>query len=167
MAKSNVTIFIMVFIGVIIGTVFLSSSSNQTAAQSTTLNIVNQTITLSSTSNFTEITGRELIAVTEIYNATGVTQNLLSQGNVTLVSALGSDGLLSVNAKVNDTTGKIFLGRAVNVSYTANPDGYVGGAAGTINRSTLIFGALGILIFAIVVLLFTSPEYRKLVGLRG
>ena len=51
---------------------------------------------------------------------------------------------------------QIWQGVEVNVSYTANPDGFVGGGARNVTLLITLFSALAILVFVIVMLF--KPE---------
>ncbi|KKK63034.1 hypothetical protein LCGC14_2998340, partial [marine sediment metagenome] len=72
-------------------------------------------------------------------------------------------GLLSVQLVFNDT-GADFEGTDINVSYTANPDGYISDSGGrSVTRLILIIGALAIVIFVIVIFIMEG-SLGKLMG---
>ncbi len=153
----NLKTFIIAFVGIIIAVVIIASVGDSIFTQTNTLTVSNTTITPSTTGNGTvDLLGREFLVGTGIVtNATNGT--ILGAGNFTLQTQLSSTtGLLTVVLVTNDSrfpditqaTG------AVNVSYGYNPEGFVSDtAARAITRLILIFAALAIIIFAIIMLL--------------
>ncbi len=147
----------MIFLGAIITATLITSIADQVFTETNTISVNNLTVTLSGSANgTTDIQGRELNLQREIYNATGTNDSFagIPEG-VSMRTATGSNGLLSVQLLINDTG--IDAGHAsttINVSYDANPDGYVGNTTGGVSITNLIvlFSALAILVFVVVVI---------------
>ncbi len=166
--KGDATTFIMIFVGLIMGIVLLISIADQTFLLTNEIIVTNDTITLSSTNNFTDITGRTLVTGIEIYNATNGTHtaitNLLTQGNVTFVTRLGASGLQTVQLLINETVDAGLSGSRVNVSYIAEPDGFLPTTADrSIILIVVLFGALALLVFILIMLLKNNTSFSELV----
>jgi hypothetical protein len=136
-----------IFIGAIIATVILMSVSDQIFAQTNNIVITNNTVTLPAENQTLELKGRSLVTSIIILNST---EDDITAGYVQ-GSELGTNGLLTVFIRSNSTSQD--KGELGNVSYTAIPDGHAvnNSDAGIINL-ILIFGALGILVFVIVMI---------------
>lgn len=143
---------LLIFMGAILGIVLLGSLADSENKATSTITITNDTVTLpSSVGGTSELTGRDHISTTAIVNSTGSDIS----GNVTISDGLGSDGTKTVILTLDGLTiDSIEInGTSANVSYVANPDGYVSGAGGTFLTLVILFGALGVLVFVIVILL--------------
>lgn len=143
-------IFALAIIG-IIGTAVVGQTSTGTNNQNVTAPAVNGTL---------DVNGRELITstiVSEAGNASNVSVGLFLQ------TATGSNGLRTVQLVVNDT-GAAFAGATVNMQYTFNPDGYLSNSgARAITLLILIFAALGIMVFVIVIFI-KDGSMGRLIG---
>lgn len=158
--KSDTVVFIMIFIGVIIAINFLVPISDQIALNSRTITITNNTVTAPEVNETLDLIGRELINSIEIYNASNLTPGITG---AFLSTKLGSAGLLTVQLTLNDSAAT-FAGQDINVSYTANPDGYLSsGATRSINNLNILFGALAILILILVMLIKDGVSFGELV----
>ncbi|KKL59488.1 hypothetical protein LCGC14_2214870 [marine sediment metagenome] len=126
------------------------SIGDQINLETNTFPATNVTVTVPAVNATTDITGRELITEIEIVNASSLGNNTAVVG-LFLQTGTGTNGLLSVQLAANDTASGI-VGVSVNTSYTYNPDGYVSDSGGrAITLLILIFAALAILVFVVVV----------------
>ncbi len=106
--------------------------------------------------------GRELVSGAIITNATEGT--ILDALNYSLNSSTGSGGLLTVVLVTYDgTIASPNSTGAVNVSYVANPDGFVDGTTGNIVNLILLFSAIAIMVFVVVVLFMPGSSFSELV----
>ena len=165
MAKFNgdAPMLILMFIGVLIGVIFLGSIANQTIAVTSTANFngsaTGGTTTMPLENVTIDLTGRDTPTGVLITNATsGLT---VGSGNYT-VSATKSatTGLQTVSLK---TLTDSYAGRPVNVSYGYNPDGYVDGSSRTLILLIIIFGALAVLLFVVASLFAPGSSFGQLV----
>ncbi len=142
----------MIFIGVIITITLLAVIADSTFGVTNIITKTNITVTAAAVNVTLDIPGRELISTIEIYNSSNTTQTLIGQGG-SLQTGVGSDGLLSVQLLLNDSAAS-FAGEDLNLSYTANPNGYISDGGGrSVTNLIIVFAALAILIFIIVVLI--------------
>jgi hypothetical protein len=152
--KSDGTAIFAVFIGAIITLVLIGIIADQVTDRTRLATINNATITVPATANTTlELTGRDLVSRISITNRTNITSDLLNEG-LALEDGIGSNGLKTVRLRTNDSASVFgYLGAAVNVSYTYNPEGSVRDNSGAASITLLItmFSALAIMIFTIVV----------------
>lgn len=166
--KGDGKLIFMIFIGAIIALVFMAPIADQIFSTSNTINIVNTTITPSSVGNGTvELLGREFVSGGIVTNATN--GQILNNANYSINTTAGSSGLLTVSLVRYD--GSLGLPNAtgdVNVSYIANPDGFVGdGASRSILALVLIFAALAIVIFVIARLFDPDSSAGRLIRGKG
>lgn len=142
----------MVFVGAIIALVLIFVIADQVNLTTTTIEEVNTTVTANAPNVTLDVRGRQLISSINIFNTTNISQNLGERFGASLQTGISTtSGLLSVQLVFNDT-GVNFEGEEVNVSYTANPDGYISDSGGrSVTKLILIFAALAILIFTVVV----------------
>ncbi len=161
--KGDGMAIIAIFVGAIIATVLLASIADDVTAQRNTIEITNISVTLDATTNVTvDLEGRELLTLLELYNTSTTTGACPSCTVATTVST--SSGLLSVTITTNDTG---VQGTAYNVSYTANPDGYLSeGTSRNVINLVVLFGALAIFVFVIVVLFATGSLGRIIRGFK-
>lgn len=140
----------MVFIGAIITITLMIVIGNAIVPQTTIITKTNVTVTGANVNATLDLTGRQIVTTVAIVNATNGTKTLVGLGG-SLQTGIGSNGLLSVQLLLNDTA-SAYAGQSINVSYTANPDGYISDSGGrAIARLILIFGALAIMVFVFVV----------------
>ncbi len=151
-----------IFIGVIIAIVFIASFSSSIFTQTNTASETNLSITVPAINVTTAVNGRDLISATTISNATNI--SLITHGLL-----LGDgivNGVKTVTIVVNDSEGGL-VGTTVNLTYTYNPDGYIGNAGGrSIAALITILSALAIVVFVIVVL-FQFGSLGVLSSFRG
>lgn len=160
-SKGDLMTFIVLFVGAIIAIVMLSASADQVSLQTSTIIITNSTVTGPAVNSTLDLTGRELLTTVEIYNATNVSQSLRGVGGVALQSGSTSGGVLTVQLLINDTSSN-FASQSINISYTANPNGFLPTAADrSIMNLVIIFGALAALVF-VIVMLFQSESMKEL-----
>ena len=151
-----------IFVGTIIAATLIATIGDSIFTQTNTIAVTNNTVTAAAVNTTLDVSGRELLTTIEIYNATNVTDSLVGLGGL-LQTGTATDGLLSVQLILNDTA-SAFAGESVNISYTANPDGFLSdGGARSIANLILIFAALAILVFTIVVI-FQNENFRRLLN---
>ncbi len=159
--KGDGKAILVVFIGAIIAAVLLASVANQVVGVTTTVAAINSSFTLCNSVNCTtDLTGRQLVsgATITVTNGTVTTRILIRDG-------ADSGGLRTVQALVNDTAfAELYGGDLINVTYTYEPDGFVGGSTGTITTLITLFGAFAALIFVIVVFIKDGSMGRLIRG---
>ena len=146
----------IIFIGAIITIVLLGSIADQIFGETNTITITNVTVTAAAVNTTLDITGRDILTIIEIYNATNATiQSYIGNGTNIQSGISTTTGLRSVQFILNDTgAGPSIAGTTVNISYTANPDGYLSDSGSrSIANLIPLFSALAILIFLLVVLI--------------
>lgn len=161
--KADGKMIFTIFIGAIIAIVFLSTIGDSIFTQTNTFTNINETVTGPAINGTVDLVGRELATSLSVINGSNASSaDLLAQG-IALQTGVGSNGLLTVQLSLNDS-GSEYVGQPINVSYIYNPQGYVSdGGARSITSLILIFGALAILIFVVVVL-FQTGSLSKLLG---
>ena len=148
------------FIGVIVAVVFIASISNTISLQTTTQSNLNQTVTAPAVNGTLDLIGRELVGSATVVNSTSGA--VLPSANLTVSNQIGSIGLLTVQLTTNDA-GADYAGAPVNVSYNYLADGALTGGANAIQKTVLIFAALAILVF-IIVMFMEEGSLGKLMG---
>ncbi len=124
------------------------SIGDQINLETNTFTDENITVTVPAVNATLDVTGRELVTETSILNSTNASQTAVG---LFLQTGTGTNGLLSVQLAANDTASGI-VGNSVNLTYTYNPDGYISDSGGrALTNLILIFAALAILVFVIVV----------------
>ncbi len=161
--KSDGKMIFLMFFGLIIAATLIVPISDSVAGGTETITITNVTVTGATVNISLSVEGRELITQIEIYNASNTdaaTNSLIGSGG-SLQTGFGSDGLREVQLILNDSAAA-FAGEDVNISYTANPDGYISNSGGrSITILITLFAALAALVFVIVVM-FQNENFRKL-----
>ncbi len=141
---------LIVFIGAIIAVTFLQTIGDSVFAQTNTATVINVTVTAPAINATLDLTGRTLIGTGTIVNASNASS---TSNGLIIQTGRGSSGLESVQLTLNDTASD-FAGTLVNVSYNYEPDGYLQeGSTRSIAILIVLFGALAILIFVIIVLI--------------
>lgn len=145
----TMTIF-LIFVGLILVTTIIVPISDQVFAQSNTITVTNATVTALAINVSLDVQGRTLLTVSNVSEAINVSN--VSNGMFLQTGISTTTGLESVQLFLNDTAAD-FVGVEINLSYTAEPDGYARDA-GTRSITILItlFAALAALIYVIVVL---------------
>ncbi len=141
---------LIVFIGAIIAVTFLQTIGDSVFAQTNTASVTNVTVTAPAINATLDLTGRTLIGTGTVVNAS----NESSPNNGLIIqTGIGTTGLQSVQLTVNDTAGS-YDGITVNVSYSFEPDGYLQETSTrAVALLVVLFAALAILIFVIVILI--------------
>lgn len=153
---------IAIFVGVIIATVLLSSISDSIFEQTNTITITNESVVVGAVNVSVGTTGRDLVGVGTVSNSTNATGSGLFTGLNVIDTTLIS-GAKTISLVANDTASNL-VGNTVNVSYTANPDGFISeSGARSITLLIIIFGALAALIFIIVVLI-KNGSFREILS---
>ena len=148
--KGDGKVIFAIFIGAIITITLLSLISDNVFEQTTVRTFTNTTLTAGAVNATVDLAGREAVTLTEAYNSSGDT--CIDLG-CNLQTGIGTNGLLSVQVVVNDTGVDTHAARTLNVSYKANPDGYLNlSSARSINSLIVLFGALAILVTVIALL---------------
>lgn len=149
----------IIFLGLIIATAIIAPIANQVVANTQTISIPNTTITSPAAANGTlDLQGRELLTTLTIANETA---DLTGLGLSLRTATSATTGLRTVQLIANDSAFNFGEGN-INVSYTANPDGYVSDSgARAITVLIVLFSALAALVFVIVMLF--SGSFGKLV----
>ncbi len=141
---------LIVFIGAIIAVTFLQTIGDSVFAQTNTATVTNVTVTAPAINATLDLTGRTLIGTGTIVN---ITNESSTSNGLIIQTGIGTSGLESVQLTLNDTASG-FVGTLVNVSYNYEPDGYLQeSSTRSVALLIIIFGALGILIFVIIVLI--------------
>lgn len=162
--KSDGKMIFLIFIGTIITIVFLSAISDQVFTETNTFTNLNETVTGPAINGTVDLIGRELVTSLNVINASNATSaDLLAQGIALQTGISSTTGLLTVQLSLNDS-GSEYVGQPINASYIYNPDGYVSnGGARAITLLIVLFGALAILVY-VVVILFKEGSFSKLLG---
>lgn len=152
-SKMDTRAIFAIFIGVIITATIIVAIADQINLNTNTRTVTNGTVTLGAVNATIDTTGRTLLTRVAITNATEETANIPALILQSGISA--TTGLESVQIVSNDTgqTQGYVSGITVNATYTYEPDGFVGGAARNITLLILIFAALAILIFVVIVIM--------------
>ena len=151
-----------VFIGAIIAVVFLASIANSIFTQSTTFTNDNETVTALGVNTSLTLLGRELAdsPSATTWNATNGSDATNQQNNGITLSTATVNGIRTVVLTLNDTASD-FVGDTINVSYIYEPDGYLERAVDrNIVSLITLFGALGALVFVLVVFIMNGSLGR-------
>lgn len=151
--NGQITFVIILFIGLIVTSAMLIDIANQQELITGSFEVNNGTVTVPAINATVDLTGRDLIEEITILNETTVAS--VDVVGLALQRGIGTNGLLTVQLFANDTSSAI-TGNGVNVTYTYRADGFVGNGNVAVTRLILLFAALAMLIFAIV-MLFKSP----------
>ena len=155
--KSDGKMILMLFIGLIIGIALYTVIVDSVTAGTVTSNtFTNQTVTAPAVNNSLELTGRDLVGTGTVRNVTSPTIP-----GTSIREEVGTNGQKSVVLHLFQN-GSAFAGDTLNLTYTSVPDGAVTGGARGIFLLVVIFGAIAILVFGVVMLF--SGSFRKLIG---
>lgn len=144
--KGDGAAIMAVFIGAIIAATLIANIGDQVNLATSTFDKVNLTVTVGAVNSSTDLDGREVVGTPLITN--GSNADISTQ--IPVVTGVGTNGLLTVQIQPNDTSVN-FVGQLVNLTYTYNPDGYINNSGGrSITLLILIFAALAIVVFVIV-----------------
>lgn len=149
-----------VFIGVIISLVIIGVIGTSIVGQTTTATNI-QNVTAPAVNGTLDLTGRTLITATSITEADNSSNT--SVGLILQTVTSSTTGLRTVQLTLNDTAAA-FVGATVTVTYDYEPDGYLNNSgARALALLILIFGALGIMIFVVVVFM-QDGSLGRLIG---
>lgn len=161
--KSDGKAILIVTIGALIAIAFLATIADSIFEQTNTIAFTNVTVTSAAVNTTLDVTGRQLLTTVQIYNSSNFTDSLVNSGG-SLQTGAGSSGLLSVQLLLNDTA-SAYAGKTINISYTANPDGYLSlGSSRSIANLIIIFGSLAVLIFVIIVFIMNGSMGKLIRG---
>ncbi len=151
--KSDGKMILMLFIGVIIAVALYSVIADSVSSGTVVSNtFTNQSVTAPAVNESLELTGRDLIGTGSVRN---VTAPISVGSNITIREEVGSTGGKSVVLHVFQN-GSVFAGDTVLLTYTSVPDGAVTGGARAIFLLVIIFGAIAVMVFAVVMLFRSS-----------
>ena len=155
--KSDGKMILSMFIGVIIAVALFIAIANSVSSGTVVSNtFTNQTVTAPAVNESLELNGRDLIG-------TGSSRNLTAPITVgfSIREEVTSTGAKSVVLHVFQN-GSFHAGNVTNVTYTSVPDGAVTGSSRAIFLLVIIFGAIAIMVFTVVVLF--KGSFGKLIG---
>ena len=155
--KSDGKMILMLFIGVIIAVALYSVIADSVTSGTVVSNtFTNQTVTAPAVNTSLELTGRDLVGTGSSRNATAPITTGFS-----IREEIGTDGQKSVVLHVFQN-GSFHAGNATNLTYTSVPDGSVTGGARSLFLLVIIFGAIAIMVFGVVMLF--KGSFSKLLG---
>lgn len=162
--NKTMLIFIGVLVGVLIAANLLVAVADQEAANTETVIVRNLTVTGPAENASVDLPHRELITRIAVINATNTSTSL---GNGAIIETIRSsdDGLLTVSLRFNSSVPATYRSSPVNVSYTANPDGFVSGSSSTLLSTVVLFASIGILLFVIVMIFRKDPAMERIMRL--
>ncbi len=137
-----------VFIGAIIALAIITIIGSAIVGQ-TTISSIAINVTAPEVNATLDLEGRTLVSATSVANAANASNS--SVGLILQTATSITTGLRTVQLTLNDTAAE-FAGTLVTTTYTAEPDGYLNNSgARAISLLILIFAALAIMIFVVVV----------------
>lgn len=137
-----------VFVGAIIAITLIAIIGTSIVGQTTTAENI-ENVTAPAVNGTLDLRGRTLILAQPVTNITDASNT--SVGMIIQTAISSTTGLQTVQLTLNDTA-EDYAGTPVNVTYTYEPDGYLNnGGARAMALLILIFAALGIMIFVVVV----------------
>lgn len=140
----------LVFVGLILAATLIVPIADSVFTETNIITVTNVTVTAPAINVSLDVQGRTLISETNVSEASNVSN--VSNGMFVRSGISTTTGLQSVQLFLNDTAAG-FVGVEVNVSYTAEPDGYLQNSGARSMASLIVlFAALAALIFVIVVL---------------
>lgn len=146
--------FMIIFIGALIVITLLAGFSDDIYEQRNTRTYHNVTYTGPAVNSSIDLAGREFVSSDGVFINNGTATSCNSTSCVFSSGISASTGLMTVKLSIDDRgAGAGFAGASLNVSYIAEPDGYLNtSGARSIQGVVLIMSALAILVFIIVVL---------------
>ena len=143
-------IIIAVFVGVLVGAIFLQIIAQQVGDSINTVTLVNQTNTAGANGEVFNITGYKALSDVVIHNASG--GEVIAAGNYTVTNNVVRNGELVVSITVDDAE---YESMNWNVSGTAQPTTYISESGGR------AVAALITIMFALAVLVVSlTPVMR-------
>ena len=160
--KSDGKMILTIFIGVIIAVALFIAISNSVAGGTVVSNtFTNATVTAPAVNTSLELNGRDLVGSGLVWNLSTEITSVSTSDNITIREEVGSTGSKSVVLHVFQNSSG-FAGTEVNVTYTSVPDNSVTGSSRAIFLLVIIFGAIAIMVF-VVIMLFKG-SFGKLIG---
>ena len=151
--KGQVTMGWIIIIGVaiLIGLAFFRIIATNVYNTTNLVNATNTSVTLSSTSNFTDLSGWQMMSGS--YVITNGTDNI-GATNLTVVERIGTAGQ-KVVAIQDVSVGSRWSGKVVNITGFYGPSGYIENAGG---RS---LAGIIVLLTALVIFVISIPNLRE------
>ena len=153
--KSDGKMVFMIFVGAIITVVFMTVIADQVFLQTNTVALTNLSVTVPAvnTTLTTQLPGRQNVTVIVVTNGTRVLTNNFS------INTTDAQGNLGIFWFPNDAaTNESLVGDPVNLTFTYQPFGYLqDSGARSVSGLVLIFSALAIVVFVIVVIFKFGP----------
>lgn len=150
MLKSDGKMIFMIFVGAIITIVFMNVIADSIFTQTNIATVTNKTFTTAAVDSSVTLVGRQNISTITIINATNNTLDWSANFTVDTVDSSGNLGIFLVTRNV---TGVGFPTESINVTYSYEPFGYLQDSGSrSVSALILIFGALAIVVFVIVVI---------------
>ena len=141
----------IVFIGLIVTAVLISTIADTTFTQTNTLENVNATATVAAINGTTDLKGRTLLdsGTIDVYNQSAAAVSWIN--NLTIQTGISATtGLQSVQLFTHDNATDL-VGLSVNVTYSFEPDGYANNSGTrSITLLIVIFAALAMVVFVLV-----------------
>lgn len=143
---SGIAWIIMVFVAVVVGVALLTGGiSSNVSEMTSTRTITNGLYTAAAEGADLELSGKAIVGSATVTNRT---DGVDFSTNFTTSSKIGSDG--NKNLYLTTKSGATIAGKAINVTYTYQPDGYAeDGASRAIIPLIIIFFALALAVAAI------------------
>jgi hypothetical protein len=148
--KSDGKTIFMIFVGAIITVVFLGLIANAVFTQTNLETFTNVTVTTAQVNESVTLTGRSNTTVVTVVNASDGT-DWTANFSVTTLSSAGIPGIFLVTSQNGGEVGQNVT--SANVTYTSQPQGYLqDSGTRSVAALVVIFGALAIVVFVIVVI---------------
>lgn len=163
--KGDGKAFMVMFIGAIIAVVFLTSIADTDVNITSTQTLTNHSFTAGANGTSVDLPGRSVLSVSQVWNETNGTAGfplLLTSNNFSVTTTLNSSRT-GIRFTVLDENIESSL---KNITYTFEPLGYLDSVgARSVNNLIVIFGALAILVF-VVVILFKESSLKDFIDTR-
>jgi hypothetical protein len=139
---------LMIFLGIVLGLVFIVAIADNQAPLTNTRSVTNGTVTFPENGSTLTLEGQAVVGNVVVYNGT----DLVASGNYSVADLVETTGGYRAVLTVIDEE---FENTAVNVSYTYEPVGYNSSGA---NRTVL---GLVLIFFALAVFAIALPGVRE------
>lgn len=149
---------LVVFIGVIVGLVLMTSTATFVGQTTNTVVLTNATFTAPAVNATIDLTGQDVLSTPVVNNETSSTA--VSATFYTIDEGISTtSGLKSIQYTTTDL-GSSMAGASVNISYDYGADGYIDNAgARSLTSIILIFAALAIAVFAMMPALKSIKDF--------
>jgi hypothetical protein len=142
--QMNVGIIIIVFIGVLVGLILLTTIASDVGSITQTRSVVNDTITAAAGGTSQNLLGQAVVGSVTVVNSTSGTE--ISNTLYTVKNNQVVNGLLTATITRNETG--LDTASEWKATYTYEPEGYVGGAGKSMALLIPVMFALAILAIA-------------------